>query len=100
MLLNLSETRDRSPRREKDTSFVQLNGPVKQSDNSLENKKEGMTDEHVQTTKIKKEDPVKYGIEEDHIQTTKVKKDDPVKQGLEELQRILPHIGSPGEEKV
>ena len=36
----------------------------------------------------------------DEIQTGKAKKEDPVKQGLEELQRILPHLGSPGEGKV
>ena len=30
----------------------------------------------------------------------KNKKEDPVKQGLEDLQRVLPHLGSPGEEKV
>ena len=29
-----------------------------------------------------------------------MKKEDPVKHGLEELQRLLPHLGSPGEEKV
>ena len=37
---------------------------------------------------------------DDAIQTGKAKKEDPVKQGLEELQRILPHLGSPGEGKV
>ena len=37
---------------------------------------------------------------DDTIQTGKAKKEDPVKQGLEELQRILPHLGSPGEGKV
>ena len=34
------------------------------------------------------------------IQAFKAKKEDPVKQGLEKLQEILPHLGSPGEEKV
>ena len=34
------------------------------------------------------------------MQILKNKKEDPVKQGLEDLQRVLPHLGSPGEEKV
>ena len=40
------------------------------------------------------------GDDQLHQVVTKTKKCDPLKQGLEELQRILPHLGSPEEEKV
>ena len=73
-----SEARDRSPRREKETTGNKLK--AKHNDSSLSIKTENKGDETVQTAKVKKEDPVK--------------------NGLEELQRILPHLGSPGEEKV
>ena len=76
----LSETRDRSPRREKETSSCQSKNASKHNDNSFAIKNESKSDEPVQTLKVKKEDPVK--------------------QSLEKLQEILPHLGSPGEEKV
>jgi hypothetical protein len=76
----VSETRDRSPRREKETSSSQSKNSNKHNDNSFAIKSESKVDEPMQTLKVKKEDPVK--------------------QGLEKLQEILPHLGSPGEEKV
>ena len=75
-----SEARDRSPRREKETSAVPSNITGKNYDHKGGYKSD---------TKV-----------DDAIQTGKAKKEDPVKQGLEELQRILPHLGSPGEGKV
>ena len=75
-----SEARDRSPRREKETSAMQSNSTSKNYDNKAGYKSD---------TKV-----------DDTIQIGKTKKEDPVKQGLEELQRILPHLGSPGEGKV
>ena len=75
-----SEARDRSPRREKETDDLQSKGTNKHSDKTISVKNE-----------IKGEEP---------MQILKNKKEDPVKQGLEDLQRVLPHLGSPGEEKV
>ena len=78
--------RDRSPRREKDitsptgTMPAPFSGSAKQSGFvKLEGGK---------------------GDDQLHQVVTKTKKCDPLKQGLEELQRILPHLGSPEEEKV
>lgn len=78
-----SEARDRSPRREKETSGVQSKNSSKPHGSSFAVKSENKGDEATQKE-----------------ETKKVKKDDPVKHGLEELQRLLPHLGSPGEEKV
>ena len=78
-----SEARDRSPRREKEISSSQTKSSNKQYGGSLSVKNENKGDEIAQKEENKK-----------------VKKEDPVKHGLEELQRLLPHLGSPGEEKV
>ena len=78
-----SEARDRSPRREKETSSAQSKTSSNYHGSSYVVKSENKGDETTQKE-----------------ETKKAKKDDPVKHGLEELQRLLPHLGSPGEEKV
>ena len=78
-----SEARDRSPRREKEISSSQAKSSSKHYSGSSSEKNENKGDEIAQKEEFKK-----------------VKKEDPVKHGLEELQRLLPHLGSPGEEKV
>lgn len=78
-----SEARDRSPRREKEISSAHPKNSSKHHGGSIATKSENKSEETTQKEEFKK-----------------VKKDDPVKNGLEELQRLLPHLGSPGEEKV
>ena len=78
-----SEARDRSPRRDKETASATPKNSSKHHGGSVTTKSEIKGEETTQKEEFKK-----------------VKKDDPVKHGLEELQRLLPHLGSPGEEKV
>ena len=78
-----SDARDRSPRREKEISSAHPKNSNKHHGGSVTAKSESKGEETTQKDEFKK-----------------VKKDDPVKHGLEELQRLLPHLGSPGEEKV
>ena len=78
-----SDARDRSPRREKEISSAHPKNSNKHHGGSVTAKSESKGEETTQKEEFKK-----------------VKKDDPVKHGLEELQRLLPHLGSPGEEKV
>ena len=78
-----SEARDRSPRREKEVSSAPSKNSNKHHSGSINIKSDFKVDETTQKE-----------------ETKKVKKEDPVKHGLEELQRLLPHLGSPGEEKV